>query len=186
MTKIPIPNSGKRKALLVVDLQPSFINSRNSYVIANIRHLIETVPYDAYAYTEFSAPAGSVWHEQLNTTFPKEEQGELEGEIRKLLKSRKALKVEKQTKSAFKGYPDLREYLRNKEIEEIHIVGLDVHDCVLASAHEAFDLQFLTYVIEECVQSKPSEELLEASIKILREVRLSNHSCLKEIEYTEI
>lgn len=50
------------------------------------------------------------------------------------------ISIEKTTKSAFKGSPDLHTELQNLGIEEVHLVGYDIYDCVYSTAQEAFDL----------------------------------------------
>lgn len=77
-------------------------------------------------------------------------------------------------------------HLHSAGIEEVHIVGLDANDCVLATAYEAFDLGYFTYVIEECTESSSSEEIRDAGFKLLRHVNLTNNSCIEKLEITEI
>ncbi len=66
--------------------------------------------------------------------------------------------------------------LKYEFIKEVHIIGLDTNDCVLATAYEAFDLGFFTYVIEECTQSSSGNELHLKGIDLLRHVGLTNRS----------
>lgn len=84
--------------------------------------------------------------------------------------------VIKDTKSVFKGNASLSKILKKKQIKEVHIVGLDTNDCVLATAYEAFDLGFFTYVIEECTESSSSEKLHKQGLGLLRHLNLTNNS----------
>lgn len=44
-----IPNSNRRKALIVVDVQPPSINERTEYVVGNIEKLLRSnMKYDLY------------------------------------------------------------------------------------------------------------------------------------------
>jgi nicotinamidase-related amidase len=75
----------------------------------------------------------------------------------------------------------LHQYLQDNEIEEVHIVGVDTSDCVLASAHESFDLGYFTFVIEECCQVAHDRTLHEKAVDILRFGKLTNNSCIEDI-----
>lgn len=90
-------------------------------------------------------------------------------EIKILIPKENYLFVEKETKSVFKGNKDVVKFLKENDIEEVHVVGLDTNDCILATAYESFDLGFFTYVIENCTASSQSSELRESAINILRE-----------------
>ncbi len=115
----------------------------------------------------FSAPDGSLWDKQLHWTFPKQD---TVLEIKSLIPQENYLYIEKETKSAFKGNKDLLAFLKENNIEEVHVIGLDTNDCVFATANEAFDLGFFSYVIEDCTASSQSPEIREAALMILREL----------------
>jgi len=86
--------------------------------------------------------------------------------------------VHKETKSVFKGDTDVLKILREHGITEIHIVGLDTNDCVMATAYESFDYGFLTYVIEGCCQSSSSDKLHQYAIEMLRGQNMTDNSKL--------
>ena len=68
----------------------------------------------------------------------------------------------------------------------MHIVGLDANDCVLATAYESFDLDFFTYVIEECVQASEGQAMHEKGLAVLSHVNLTNNSCVERVEFVEV
>ena len=76
--------------------------------------------------------------------------------------------------------------MKEGNIEEIHIVGTETNDCVLASAYESFDLGFFTYVIEECCQSGTADEFHKKGLDILRKQCITNNSCIEKIDFIEI
>jgi nicotinamidase-related amidase len=95
-------------------------------------------------------------------------------------KKKYVVNIVKQTKSVFKGetvpkHISVNRILSNHGIEEVHIVGFDTNDCVLATAYEAFDLGYFTFVIEECVQSSSGDDMHNAGLLLLRNVDLTNH-----------
>ena len=155
-----------KKALILVDIQPGFITEENKWLLPSIETLLKTQNYDSYVEAIFSAPQGSLWDKQMNWTLPKQD---TVSEIKVLIPTENYLFVEKETKSVFKGDQDVVAFLKNQNIEEVHIVGLDTNDCIIATAYEAFDLGFFTYVLENCTASSQSSKLRESAISILKE-----------------
>jgi nicotinamidase-related amidase len=181
-----IPWSDRKKALVIVDVQQGFLNERNKYIIEAIKILIQNAAYDFYIESIFYAEKGSLWDMQTNWTLPKDKNSRTISDLLNLLSGKSQLHIEKQTKSIFKGTSELHNKLQKIGIEEVHIVGLDANDCVLATAFEAFDLGYFTYVIEECTDSSSSEEIKETGFEILRHVNLTNNSCIEHVSFKEI
>ena len=159
----------RRRALLIVDVQAPFITRRTRQVLPKIRALLRGSTYDAYVLCTFHAPAGSVWDLQCHWRC---EEGAVPDEIRALLPA-STVSVRKTTKSAWRGVPDVERYLKRRRIQEVHIVGFDTNDCVMASAFEGFDRGFVTYVIEDCVASSDDDRLHGYALAILRNVNLT-------------
>jgi len=65
--------------------------------------------------------------------------------------------------------------LRRRRIKHVHIVGLETHDCVLASVLDAFDHGFVTCVIERACSSKRDADH-RAALHILRRIHLTDRS----------
>jgi len=178
-----IPNSEKKKALFIVDVQNIFLTKKNEYIISNIEKLIQNTKYELYVNAVFYADKNSIWARQTQWTVPKKK-AKSHPRIIKALKNLTPIEIVKQSKSCFKGdevdSSDILYTLFKHDINEIHIVGLDTNDCVLATAYEAFDYEFSTYVIEECTQSSSGKSIHEAGLKLLRHVNLTNNSCLEK------
>ena len=170
-----IPKSNRKKALIIVDVQPAFINKRNKYIIKNIQNLMNSVKYDFYVESVFHAEKNSLWDKQEGWILPKTKKSHTVPEITRLLPD-ETIHVLKGTKSAFKGNKKLAKALHKNKIREVHIVGLDTNDCVLATAYDSFDYGFFTYIIEECVQSSASNKLHKNAISLLRHLNLTNNS----------
>ena len=180
-----IPNSSRKRALILVDVQPIFILERNKYIISNIKNLINHVSYDLYIEAIFHAEKGSIWDKQAKVTFPKDERFHTENELLALLKNKKTVHVEKFTTSVFKGSPNVLEALKGSLIEEVHVIGLKTNACVLSTAFDAYDQGFFTYVIEECCETN-IPELHKSAISILQRQNLTNNSCIEEITFQSI
>ena len=181
-----IPSSPRSKALVVVDVQPSFLNARNKNVVQNILKLLSTTKYDLYIEATFHAEKASLWDIQQKWVCPKGEKTQTIKDISKKLESFSVVRTDKETKSVFKGDKNVASILREKNITEVHVVGLDTNDCVLATAYESFDLGFITYVIEECCQSSSSEELHKHAIAILQGQNMTNNSVVEKIDFQNI
>jgi len=181
-----IPWSKRKKALIIVDAQSGFLNNRNRAVIKRIKILIKKTNYDFYVESVFHAEKGSLWEKQTGWILPKDKNFKTVDELLKAFSNKSSLHIEKATKSAFKGMPELHKQLQKRDIKEIHIVGLDANDCVLATAYEAFDLSYFTYVIEECTESSSSKKIKQAGLEVLRHVNLTNNSCVEDIKFLEL
>jgi nicotinamidase-related amidase len=181
-----IPNSARNKALIIVDVQKYFLNDRNKYIIENIKSLIEKGSYDLFIEAIFYSEKDSLWDKQTNWFLPKNSNFYTVNEILDLIKDKDCIHVEKETKSVFKGNDNLLQELKKKNVQEVHIVGLDANDCVLATAYEAFDLGFYTYVIEECTDSSYSQKMRDAGFEVLQHVNMTNNSCIENIDFIEI
>lgn len=181
-----VPISGRKRALLIVDVQSAFIDKRNHYILQNIKNLIHKVHYDLYIEVIFHAEKGSIWDKQTKWTCPKDKGFNTVNVILESLKNKKVYHIEKNTKSAFKGNKNIFKILKNNTIAEVHIVGTETNDCILATAYEAFDLGFFTYVIEECCQSASLTELHKKAIDLLRRQMITNNSSVEKIDFKEI
>ena len=186
--KIRIPATGRTKALIVVDVQSLFMNDDVREIPGRIASLIDQVPYDYYVETLFHAETGSIWDKQMQWTGPKPNSDRINSveEISVALADKDAFYVEKTTRSAFIGNTVLRDFLQKRSVAEVHIVGLDTSDCVLATAHDAFDEGFISYVIEECCEVADNRTLHQAALEILRYGKLTNNSCLENEPTTHI
>ncbi len=171
-----IPASQRKRALIIVDVQPGFLNDRNKFIVQRILELLVSTSYDLYVDTVFYADEQSLWQTQQHWSLPKNEETRTDSALQEVLASVHSIHLEKSTKSVFKGDKPLEKILKENGIREVHFVGLDTNDCILASAYESFDLGFLTYVIEECSQSSSSDELHEQALELLRHQCMTNHS----------
>lgn len=171
-----LPDTHRKRALIVIDLQPAFIKPHNEHIVPNITNLIKNVPYDAYIEAVFHAEKGSLWDTQQNWFCPQDENMRTVDEVADVLAPHKPLRVVKETRSTFKGDQDVAAYLSQYDIEEVHLVGTETHDCVLATAYDTFAAGFPVYALEECCESgTPGRH--EVGLTILRWQSMTNNSC---------
>lgn len=178
-----IPETNRRRAFAIIDVQDAFLTDRNRFVVDNIPAVLKQVHYDLYVGVTFFAPSGTLWETQQQWTMDgKQDDVSLAPAIRRALddSTSPVEYITKRTRSAFKGTPRLQDLLKRHDIAELHIAGISTHDCVLATAHEAFDLGYPVYVLEECCQSvTPGRH--EEGIAILRYQNMTNNSCLADV-----
>jgi nicotinamidase-related amidase len=177
-----LPATGRRKALIVIDVQPAFIRPHNEYIIDNIVSLIEKAPYDLYIEAVFHAEKDSLWDDQQKWICPENEDTHTVEKIADALAEHSPVKVLKETRSVFKGQPSILSILKDNDIGELHLVGTETNDCVFATALDSFDNGFPVYILEECCQSA-SEGRHEPAVQLLRHQGMTNNRCLaKTIE----
>lgn len=180
-----LPNTHRKRALIVIDLQPAFIKPHNKHIVPNIVELIKQVPYDAYIEAVFHAEKGSLWDTQQGFTVPQDEGMRTVDEVAAVLQPHNPLCVIKTTRSTFKGGQDVPAYLAEHGIEEVHLVGTETHDCVLATAYGAFASGYPVYALEECCESgTPGRH--EAGLTLLRWQSMTNNSCRAETTEVQI
>ena len=137
--------------------------------------------YDLYIEATWSADKGSTFQRQSGNILTKEAAGPTSTDLLSALanKSGPIHRVHKTTRSAFKAptSPSLEGVLKENEIEEVHLFGVDINDCVLATAYDATDLGFFTCVIEELSHhSQGIEEMKDAAIAVLARQNMTNNS----------
>jgi len=174
-----IPHTKRKKALIVVDLQPAMLKPHNDHIVSRIASLIEQVPYDGYVEAVWHSGDGSLWGEMMNIDHPQDDTTHTVDAIHKLLAPYNPLQVTKTSRSVFMGNQDVAAYLRGLGIEEVHLVGTETNDCVFATAMSAFDLGFRPYVLEECCEAL-YEGRHDQGVQLLRYQKLTNNSCLAE------
>jgi nicotinamidase-related amidase len=97
-------------------------------------------------------------------------------EVAGALTPHELLHIVKETRSSFQGNKNLRGYLEDRHIDEVHLVGTETHDCVLATAYDAFAAGYPVYSLEECCESgTPGRH--EDGLKLLRYQSMTNNSC---------
>jgi len=173
------------KALCIIDVQPKTLAPETNHVVTAIIDHINETEYGTYLVSEYFVDERSMLSQQTN--LPVDSLGQTDSGILQALsgKQRPVLKVEKNTRSCFEGEnKKILQKLKNDAIEELHFVGFDINDCVMASLFQANDNGFFTYVIEElCHQNQMLEDFKTASLKILRRQKLT--LALKEVTNQE-
>ncbi len=92
-----------------------------------------------------------------------------------LLDARRSIIIPKRTRSVFGNGAELAAGLRRRRIGDVHIAGIETHDCVLATALDAFDAGFATCVMEKACASKRATDHA-AGLRVLRRLHLTDRT----------
>lgn len=166
---IDIPGRRKRRALILVDIVPTFLTSRTRSVIPHIAQLLTAGDYSFVVVAEHTK--GRLRARTMEQRTKRERSDETVPQLASLLDPRRSVLIAKSTRSAFDS--ELAEALRRRRITDVHIVGIETHDCVLATALDAFDHDFITCVIERATAAKRFLDH-RAGLRILRRLHLTD------------
>jgi len=187
-----IPQTRLPKALFIVDVQPRTFEERLPFDITErIAVFLQQQTYDAYVVAEYFAPPESMMWKQSEFQYSEAETGPTSEKILTALVDfdKDVLRIQKTNRSCFKSFQqdELRKFLQARQIGEIHFVGFDINDCVLASAYEAIDLGYYSFVLEElCHRYDGDQSTKEAALTILRQQCMTNNSLGDRILFKEI
>jgi len=171
-----IPNTWRKKALFIIDVQPSFIIERNKYIIPRIQKIIKNINYDLIISSITYNKSNTQWDKQIGWLELQWKKENIIPELSEILKTKNHIKVEKITRSIFKADTNILEILKKEKIEEIHLVWYETNDCIMASCFESIDLNFYTFVIEEACETRTTASNHTKAIDILKYLNLTNNS----------
>jgi len=155
----------QKTALIVVDLQNYFIDESTRKLPGLIRGRIESGKYDELVFTKFVNREGSrFWLSGWEHCMDPPET-DIHPELARLAND--SAVFEKHGFSAFRA-EGLTEYLKRKNVSEVHLCGTDTDACVLASAYDAFELGFVVKVLEDLCASRNGREYHEMGLSIIR------------------
>ncbi len=157
-----------KKALFVIDVQNSFINSFttkipnkiNEYIEKN-KQYYELIIFTNYVNTPESSPYCFLnWKKSM--TAP---ETEIVIELQPMLKH--GILIQKHVYSSLK-VPRIKTLLKEKKIEEIYLCGIDTDCCILATAYDAFDQGYKVQVLADLCSSQTGKYLHEAALTMLK------------------
>ncbi|MDP9365314.1 MAG: cysteine hydrolase [Chloroflexota bacterium] len=151
-------------ALLVVDVQNGFVNPFTAHVPGRIRRLVEGGGHDPVLFTRFvNAPGGPYrrfldWHACAESP-----ETDLAPELAPLAAPGRVFE-----KPGYTGIPDdLAARLRDLDVDEVTVVGIDTDMCVLKVAMDVFDLGIRPVVLVDCCASTAGLQAHLAGLAVL-------------------
>lgn len=171
-----IPKNNRKKALLIIDVQDSFIIDRNKYIIPNIKKLINSNLYECIIYSITYNEKESLWYKQIWWT-EESQDDDIILELKDILDTKDSVyKVSKLSRSIFKWNAGIIDILDKYGIKEVHLTGYESNDCVLTSTLEAFDLWYYSFMIEEASETRTTSINHKYAVELLRYLNLTNNS----------
>ena len=149
-----------KKLLLVIDFQEAFINHNTINAKNDIPKLVRSGKFNEILFTRFINSKENPVYKKLNW------QGCMDEESRNICMNTNDYNVvDKDTYSAFSE--SIREYIKDKKIEEIYLCGIDVECCVLATALNLFENNYNVYVLKDYVYCLKGEKRKNNALDIL-------------------
>jgi len=150
--------------LLIVDVQPGFINEFTHHIPQRVVRLIQRDEYAPVLFTRFiNADDGPYcrfldWYACNN-----DQETTLVPELEPFAQPELVF-----SKSGLCGMPDaLAHYLREQSIERISIVGIDTDMCVLKVAMDIFDIGIEPLILTDCCASTAGLQAHLAGLAVL-------------------
>jgi len=154
-----------KTALVVIDVQNYFVNSKTKELPKKIANHIQKSNYDFVLFTQFINKKDSNFFKLLNwrkcTSSP---EIDIHPTLIKFTNSKNTFK--KSTYSIF-GAKGFTRFLQKNKVSRIFLCGIDTDSCILASAYDAFDLGYHIKILEEFCLSHSGKDFHSAAIKII-------------------
>lgn len=154
-----------KSALVVIDVQKHFAVEKAAHLPEKIVDYIKRSHYDYLLFTLFRNDPGSNYHKILHWHKAMESPGI---DIHPALEpyAKKDNTFEKLTYSAFK-VPAFVKFLKDHDVNELDICGINIDGCVLATAYEAFDLGYKMRILENLSSVASDRQDYEDSAKTI-------------------
>jgi len=156
-----------RKALIVIDVQKYFINSKTKKIAGNIGKYLKNNfnKYDMVFFTVFkNNPSAPLWKISEWDGCVKSPDTDVCDEIKDFVN--KDNLFYKNILSAVKN-PKIVGMIKKSEVSEVDLCGFDTDCCVLATAYDLFDQGIKPVVLEKLTWSTSKEKLHKSAIKIV-------------------
>ena len=150
-----------KKLLLVIDLQQSFINDKTKFLSDKINNLLEENKFEEVVFTRFINSLDSIWYKKLNY---KECITEESKKI--VIDTRNYLVIDKTIYSAVNK--ELEQYIKDQNISQIYLCGIDTECCVLKTAFDLFEKEYDVYVLKEYCACMCGAERNDNALEILK------------------
>jgi len=157
-----------KKALFVIDVQNYFINSQTKVLPKKIRQYIEKnkKKFDLIVFTHFVNDATASVFRLLNwkecSISP---QIDIVEELRPVLKYGKVFA--KNVYSVLK-ITQVKNLLKQYNIQELYLCGIDTDCCILATAYDGFDQGYKIHLLEDLCTASSSIKLHSAALSIFK------------------
>lgn len=151
------------KCLLIIDVQNGFVSERTKNVVPKIIGLMEEFQNEFVIATQFKNLDNSAFSKIMKWNGLKETP---ETNLIKGVKERADLIIEKNTYTACTD--EVLKLLKDKNIADVYIAGIDTDCCVLKTAIDLFENNIRPLVLSDYCASNGGKESHYAAIKVLQ------------------
>lgn len=148
--------------LLVIDVQNGFVSDRTKHILPKLSNLFEEFKNDCILATKFinleKSPFGAFLHWERLKSKP-------ETDLIDFVQDNATQIFVKHAYSSCT--PELMQYLKENDIQEVYVVGIDTDCCVLKTAIDLFECNIRPIVLADCCASNGGEESHRAAITVL-------------------
>lgn len=150
--------------LLVVDVQRGFLNDYTSQVPGRVAALIRRGRFAPVYFTRFENPPGGPYRKFLGwDACARPPETDLAPELAPFAAADRVF-----SKPGYAGLPDaLAGVLRDGEVEQVTLVGIDTDMCVLKVALDLFDLAIEPIILVDCCASTAGLQAHLAGLAVL-------------------
>ena len=155
-----------KNALIVIDVQNYFVNEHTKSIPEKIAQFIGKNKFDFLLFTKFVNREGSNYFKLLNW---KKCLGSPDTDIHPALEKfvNESNLFEKASYSIFKSN-EFANFIKRNQITKLWLCGIDIDACVLASAFDAFDLNYEVEVLTDLSLSHSGERLDNTALEIIK------------------
>lgn len=149
-----------KKLLLIIDVQVCFINDYTISVKNNIEKLLKQEKYDFVVFGKFKNNISSPFYNKL-----KYKKGITNEEAEIVLNAKDCKIIERCKYSLYTD--ELKDYIKNNDINEIYICGFDTDACIYKTALDLFENNYSVFILKEYCGSSGGYKLHEMGLKLL-------------------
>lgn len=128
--------------LIVIDVQKAFINENTNQIIEKINNLINNNSFENIIFTRFINYNDSIWVKKLNY-----KECISDDSKRLMVDTKENLVFDKSTYSSLTN--ELKQYIKDNNINDIYLCGIDTECCVLKTALDLFEENYNVYVLKD-------------------------------------
>lgn len=155
-----------KTSLIVIDVQNYFVNEYTKNIPEKIARFIDESKFDFVLFTKFVNREGSNYFKLLNWKKCLDSPDtDIHPALEKFVNDSNIFQKTSYSVFKSKGFSD---FLKRNEITKLYLCGIDIDACVLASAFDAFDLDYEVEVLTDLSLSHSGERLDNAALEIIK------------------
>lgn len=150
-----------KKLLLIIDVQNAFINKKTKHILKRINSLLDSNTYDDVIFTRFINSKDSLWYKKINYKRCIEDKDNVIP-----FNTKDYLVMDKKIYSAYND--ELVKFIKDNNIDEIYLCGIDTGACILKTALDLFDNGYNVFVLKDYCSSTRGRIFHNRALSIIK------------------